>query len=203
MSEPLIHLMFDIETLGVRSNSVVLSLACVPFSFEKRECFLDYVQKGFFVKFDVKEQIKVYNRVFSQDTIDWWKKQDKEVRRNALEQSNSDKPLRVGIIQLCKYINTTGYSFKNSYVFSRGSNFDFHIIEHLIEESVGITKPFNTWKIRDSKTAIDILCGVDNAKYDLQLGQKDEGFITHHSLHDAALEAAKLSEIYHIALEQS
>lgn len=31
----MIHLMFDLETLGFSHNSVILSIACVPFAFEE------------------------------------------------------------------------------------------------------------------------------------------------------------------------
>lgn len=199
--EPLVHLMFDIETLGTQVDSVVLSLACVPFSFEIHEYFPEYVKKGFHVKFDVKEQIKVYQRKFYKDTIDWWKTQDKDSRNRAIERSDNDKQLREGIVSLCKFISNTGYSYSKSYIFSRRSHFDFPIIIHLIENSAKYKSPFNSWMIRDTPTYIDIMHGVNNGQYDLQLGSKNEGFIHHYALHDAALEAARLNELYYMAVE--
>lgn len=202
MSEPLVHLCWDLETLGKREHSVVLSLGCVPFTLEKHEYFSEYIQKGFYIKFSIEEQMKVFNRTYSQDTIRWWKGQGKEARKLAIEPSSSDVGLKEGINKLCKWIGTTGYSYKNSYSFSRASNFDFHILEHLIEESAQTTLPFNTWKIRDSLTYIDIFAGNNSGKYDLQLGNKSEGFIHHYALHDAALEAARLNELYYMMQNQ-
>jgi hypothetical protein len=198
-NEPLTHLMIDLETLGKRQNSVVLSLACVPFIFENHQYFSEYVNNGFHVKFNIKEQMSAYKRCFEKSVVDWWKDQNPEAVKRSFTPNENDVKLRDGIIDLYKFISETGFSYKNSYIFSRRSNFDFPILEHLIEDSLGLSLPYNTWNIRDSVTYIDIFAGTNNGQYDLQLGTKSEGLISHYALHDAALEAARLNELYYIA----
>lgn len=192
----LVHIMLDLETLGKREDTVILSIACVPFTFEDHDYYQSYINKGIMIKFDVKEQINVYHRSITTDTIEWWKSQSKEARDANLKPSPDDMTVVEGLTKLNKFIAETGYNHKQSYVWSRGSNFDFPKLEHLYEDCAKLTVPFNTWKIRDTRTYIDILCGRNDGKYDLKMGIKDN-FVAHNCLHDAALEAAKLNEIFY------
>lgn len=197
---PITHLMIDIETLGKKPDTVVLSIGCVPFTLENHTYFSELVKQGIHIKFDAKEQIKNYHRTVNKDTTDWWKKQSEKSRSITLEPSKNDCDITTGLYNLNKFIETIDYSFKNSYVFSRRSHFDFSILNN-IYESAYLSTPWNDWMIRDSVTFIDIFAGTNTGKYDLKLGEKDKGFIPHYALHDAALEAAKLNELYYIAME--
>jgi hypothetical protein len=153
------------------------------------------------IKFNVEEQLKVFHRSMTTDTVEWWKKQSKEARDANLKPNPSDMTAVKGLTCLNKFISNTGYSYKQSYVWSRGTNFDFPKLEHFYEDCAKLTLPFNTWKIRDTRTYIDILCGTDTGKYELKQGMLDN-FVAHNCLHDAALEAAKLNEIYYYINEQ-
>lgn len=188
------HLMFDIETLGVREHTVVTTLACVPFTFEDEVSYTDLVNKGFFAKFNIKEQIKTYKRTTDAPTIDWWKRQSDEAKFNSITPSDNDVTLLEGCTALRKWIKTTDYDFHNSFVWSRGSYFDFPKIEDLYRD-LKENAPFNGFKIRDTRTLIDVLTGSLKGDYTLENGAP-KGFIHHHSLHDAALEVAKIKEIY-------
>jgi hypothetical protein len=66
--------MFDVETLGVESNCVVLSAAMVHFDPEKRPTYQDLLDNACFVKFDVKQQLTA-GRSASKSTLGWWKDQ--------------------------------------------------------------------------------------------------------------------------------
>lgn len=196
----LIHLMFDTETLGKREDTVILSIACVPFTFEDRGDFVSFLNNGLMIKFSVEEQIKKYHRSITTDTVEWWKKQSKEARDVNLKPYPHDMTVVEGLTKLSKFIGASGYNYKKSYVWARGTNFDFPKLEHIYEDCAKLTLPFNTWRIRDTRTFIDILCGRDDGKYELKTGIP-ETFIAHNCLHDAALESVKLNEIYHINTE--
>lgn len=197
----LTHLMFDIETLGKRDNAVILSIACIPFTFEDHDYFQSYHKNGIMIKFDVAEQIKVFHRTTSLDTIEWWKKQSKEARDVNLKPSSSDVTVVEGLTELSKFISNTPYNRVKSYVWSRGAYFDFPKLEALYEDCANLVIPYNSWKIRDTRTYIDILCGTDDGKYELKMGKYDESFVAHNCLNDAALEAARLNEIYYFINE--
>lgn len=200
MSNNLVHLIFDIETLGMRENTVILSLACVPFTFEEHECFEVFLTRGFFVKFDVKDQLKNLKRTMSPATIDWWKTQSKDAREMNLLPTEGDVTLFNGLNALSRFIEKTDYNYKQSYVFSRGTYFDFPKMEHAYEVSCGLPVPFNTWKIRDVRTFIDIFAGVNDGSYDVRFCKTDS-FIKHDPLHDAAMDACRLNELYYITME--
>ena len=190
----LTHLCFDIETLGLRENTVVTTLACVPFTFEDPMEYDQLVLRGFYVKFDVKEQLQKYKRSVCQSTMDWWKQQSKEARENSILPSKNDVSLEQGLGFLTNFIQRTNYNPKKSYVWCRGNYFDFPKIEDLyrdIDEEV----PYNSWKIRDTRTFIDILTGVDNGNYDLK-GGTPSTFVKHNALHDAAMDCARMIEIF-------
>ena len=196
MSSPIFtHLMFDIETLGTRERSVVLTLACVPFTFEDvSETYDDIIANGFFVKFDAKEQIKTFQRVTDADTIAWWKNQSDEAKRFSLPPSADDVSLEKGCADLRAFIKGTNYDFKNSYIWSRGCYFDFPKIEDLYRD-LNQKAPFNGFKIRDTRTMIDVLTGNMRGEYDLRDGMPTN-YIKHHALHDAAFEAVRMKEIF-------
>jgi hypothetical protein len=68
-------LVFDVETLGAESNSVILSAAIVYLNPAEKHTWESLYENSLFVKFKVKEQVKEYKRVTEKDTIDWWNKQ--------------------------------------------------------------------------------------------------------------------------------
>lgn len=190
----LTHLVFDIETLGLRENTVVTTLACVPFRFEEPKPFAELTRDGFYVKFDVKEQIQKYRRTTDQSTLDFWKKQPKEARAMSIEPSAHDVQMAVGLEMLRDWIKTTPYTWNESYVWSRGTYFDFPKIESMYA-NISAPCPFNTWRIRDIRTMIDCLTGATNGQYNLRDGVPN-GFVKHNALHDAALDATVMTEIF-------
>ena len=48
---------FDVETLGKESNSVILSMAAIYFDTTKTPSHTELRDSAFFVKFDVEDQI--------------------------------------------------------------------------------------------------------------------------------------------------
>lgn len=200
MSNNLVNLMFDIETLGMRENTVILSVACVPFTFEDHQSFEYFLNQGIMIKFNVKDQIEIYKRSICSETVAWWKEQSKEARAANLTITAEDRYLVEGLTQLSKFIGSTKYDSKKSYVFARGTYFDFPKLEHAYEVSAKLAVPFNTYKIRDVRTFIDIFAGVDDGQYDLRFCNTSK-FVKHNCLHDAAMDAARLNELYYVAQE--
>lgn len=194
------HLMFDIETLGLRETSVVTSLACVPFTFEGSETYDDLIQNSFYVRFSVEDQIKNYKRTTDASTINWWKSQSEEARAMSIKPSPDGVSLLTGIDSLSTFVEQSDYDLRKSYVMSRGNAFDFPKIESLYY-SVNIPCAINTFMARDVRTYIDILTGSSNGQYELKNGEP-EGFVKHHALHDAAFDVVKMKEIYKLLLEE-
>lgn len=193
------HLVLDTETLSYDFRAVVLSIGCVPFFLDTHSHFSEIVKDGFYVKFNAEEQIKKYKRISSPETIKWWKEQPKEVFDSEVRPSSNDKTLVEGLSLLNDFIdNLQDYKFKRSYVWSRGNYFDFPILKTLYEDA-NLKIPYNEWRIRDVRTAIDFMHGTDNGKYELRFGGQE--FIPHNPLHDAAMDAARMNELFYILSE--
>lgn len=196
----LTHLMIDLETTGVATGSVVLSLACVDFTFEDHLSVEDYLNRSIFIKFNVEEQIKKYKRTSSAVTLQWWKDQSNESKLiSFIPNNNLDVTLEVGLKKFNSFLHFTNYDQKNSYVWSRGSHFDIPKVESLYEnlQSFGstVSLPFNTFRVRDTRTYIDLLTGSTTAYYDL-MEKPDFNFVKHNPVHDCILEIKKMQEIY-------
>ena len=192
------HLVLDLETLDTIPNSVILSLGCSLFAFEESNMdFNHYIETGFYVKLKATEQIKS-GRTTSKDTINWWKTQGEEAK-SVLFPQKIDKTLAEGLVLFSEYLNNSRYNFKKSYCWCRGSSFDWPIMDDAFRQHE-LKLPYNGWKIRDIKTAIDIMAGTDNGAYILRSGTPKE-FIKHNSLHDCALDILRLKELYNNMLE--
>lgn len=198
-NDALTHLFFDIETLGTRPGSLILSLACVPFQFETRVPFKQYLKDGLYIKFDPLEQIKS-GRIVDRDTVNWWKAQGEEAKKVTMS-SKDDVSVDEGFDILKTFIDESDYDPKESYVWSRGCYFDFPIIESLYD-SKGVVVPYNGWKIRDARTFFDVFGGSNRGEYNLINGTPPE-FVKHNSLHDAALDSLKMVELYSRVAEES
>lgn len=200
MSNEAFHLSIDTETLGMRENTVVLSIGCVAFQLVENgpNDYERYVRDGFHVKFSVKDQIVNHKRTTDQSTIDWWKQQEPEAQK-ILKPSDHDVDMATGLEMFNEWIGKSGYNWRKSYVWSRGTYFDFPKIEHMYVQT-GIKCGFNTWKIRDTRTFIDILTGDESGQYEPK-GGFPKSFIKHDALHDAAMDAYRMTEIFNNQFE--
>lgn len=198
MSE-LQHIILDTETLGTRENAVVLSIGAVAFSLipNQPNNYEDYILQGFYTKFSVKDQIKNYGRKIEEGTVEWWKQQSSEAQM-VLKPSEDDYEMLAGLSRLNEWIKQLpGYKWNTSYVWSRGTYFDFPKLESMYEQA-GLKCGYNSWKIRDVRTMIDVLTGDTWGKYNPR-GGDPAGFVPHHALHDAAMDAYRMVEIFNDA----
>jgi hypothetical protein len=181
---------FDVETLGVESNAVILSAALIHFDPEKRPTYQDLLGDVCFVKLNAKDQITRLGRTVSSSTLDWWKKQHEYVRQVSFEAKPDDILAEDAIKQLHAYMNKFPNAQKQT-MWARGS-LDQLVIDSLavklgLQEITG----YNMW--RDVRTAVDIMYGTVNGyvEVDHPLFKRHE-VIKHHPVHDCALDAMQL-----------
>jgi hypothetical protein len=181
--------MFDVETLGTESNSVILSAALIHFEFDKVLTFQEYVDSACYVKFDQEEQINK-GRVIENDTVAWWKKQSELARKAALDLSPSiDVSSLEGIEKLRTYINEHGGPDQ---IFWMRGTLDQMVIDSLCKSvGVPVLTRFNKW--RDVRTAIDILATDAKDGYCKIVGfNPDLHAIKHLPQHDCAVDILML-----------
>lgn len=179
--------MFDIETLAVHSDAVVLSAAMIYWDAEEDFTYNDLIDRAIFVKFDAKEQIKVYNRVVDKDTLQWWSKQGDFQRKISLDKSEDDVSTVDGVNAINAYYKMHTKE-REPMVWARG-NMDGIVYESLAKVAgIELNHHYGQW--RDVRTAVDILyasskngyCDVD------KVGFNRYDVIKHHPVHDCALD---------------
>jgi hypothetical protein len=180
---------FDVETLGVESNAVILSAALVHFDPEQKPSYQDMLDDACFVKFNAKEQIDI-GRTVSKSTLGWWKEQHEYVKKVSLDPSRDDMMAENAIKVLYDYMAKFPNASKQT-MWARGS-LDQLVIDSLcvklgMQEITG----YNMW--RDVRTAVDIMYGTSNGYVEVDHPTfKRHDVIKHHPVHDCALDAMQL-----------
>lgn len=158
---------FDVETLGKTTESVILSMACISFDPDNMPAPGFLKDSAFFVKFDVEHQIKNHKRKIQKSTMEWWTKQCQNTRIKSLVPSYIDVPLDIGHDLFRQWaIKQPGY--KKDWIFARG-NLDQLILDS-IEEQLQVEPVFAHHRWRDVRTAIDFLYGTTNGYCSVDCG---------------------------------
>lgn len=133
--------MIDIETLGLESDSVILSLAAVRF------CRTTGRTKRLMHQIIDPNQPE---RSIDADTVRWWIKKPGNAFSDILRGRCS---LKEGLMELASNISI------DDAVWAQGTDFDFDILEHACSQN-GIQTPWKFTLKRDTRTAYDA-CGFD------------------------------------------
>ena len=144
---------FDIETLGKKSDSVILSMAAIYFNPDDKPSPKQMRENAFFAKFDVRDQRYRLKRSMGQSTMDWWKKQCDNVKIASFIPNEIDCRFEDGYEAMREWADSKNDT--KCWVWARG-NLDQLVLDD-IEEQCGLTPiwPFSRW--RDVRTAIDFL----------------------------------------------
>lgn len=182
--------MFDVETLGVESNSVILSAALIHFDVEKRPTYQDLLDSACFVKLKSKDQVDRLKRTVDLGTLEWWKNQHAYAQSVSLEPNSIDVSAEDAITILHNYMN----KFPNAQsqtMWARGS-LDQMVIDSLAKKlGMQPITGYNMW--RDVRTAIDIMAGTTNGYCEVAHPLFERAaVIKHHPVHDCALDAMQL-----------
>lgn len=149
---------FDVETLGKESNSVILSMAAIYFDPDKSPSYQEMYKDAFFVKFDVVDQMKRLDRKVGKTTMQWWAKQCDNVKIKSFKPNPAvDVKFEDGYEQMRQWAESK--NDPRCYVWARG-NLDQLVLDSF-EEQLEIQPiwPFQRW--RDVRTAVDFLYGVN------------------------------------------
>lgn len=138
------HCMIDIETLGTKADSVVLTIGALRFNPDT----MDDPTEGLHLYLEVDEQTSA-GRSVSEDTMAWWGEQAEEVREDVFREDG-----RIGIAaaldQLAEFLRDADA------VWAQGPTFDMIILENLYESN-GRKVPWRFHRVRDSRTLFSVL----------------------------------------------
>jgi hypothetical protein len=182
--------MFDVETLGIESNSAILSMACIYFNPEEKPTYKQLVENAFFVKLNSKYQTEHLGRTVTKSTLDWWAKQPEMLKKQSLIPSVNDVMPDEAIRLM------TGWSkqFPNNescIVWARG-NLDQMCLGSM-EDKLKRDALFHFGRWRDVRTAVDVLTGSTNGYCNVDHPEFNrDDVIKHNPIHDCAFDAMML-----------
>lgn len=164
------HLMIDIETLGTRSNAVIMSIGAVQFNLKGDTKAV--LHRGVTINSCLNAGLEVDG-----DTIEWWLRQDKKNIEKLLELEK--RHLSIVLQELDSIdMHQNGWS-----VWSHGSVFDIVLLENAYK-AVGRKPWWDHRNVRDTRTLFDIA----EYKYKAKGG--------HDALEDATNQAIAVQEAY-------
>jgi hypothetical protein len=165
-----IHLMIDIETLGTRPNSVILSVGAVLFDL------CDKIEVMLHKKISIQSCLDAGLEV-NGNTIEWWLSEPKEIL------DNLNEGYKYKLETVLNDLSSLNLHQSNWYVWSHGSNFDIVLLENAYK-ALNRYAWWNYKNVRDTRTLFDLV----NYDYKAKGG--------HDALEDAVNQAKAVQEAY-------
>ncbi len=186
---------FDVETLGKESNSVILSMAAIYFNPDEQPGHQKLFDEAFFVKFDVADQMKRLGRKVGKSTMQWWAKQCENVRIKSFKPNPAiDVKFEDGYEAMRQWAKSKDDT--KCYVWARG-NLDQLVLDSF-EEQLSIEPIWDYSRWRDVRTAVDFLYNVNTGYVKAEVPpwietfDKDLHITKHNPIDDCVLDAMML-----------
>lgn len=173
----------DLETLGLKQNSVIVNVGITYFDPAKVDSFDTLLKRSKIFTLDRSVQ-KLLGRIEYAATLEWWKKQGEEAKRQLDVAGN---PPDVVARYLKDYLRS--YGDKRSRIYCRGTHFDIALLESLFLQ-FNVDHPWHYRKPRCSRTVLDEWGITDD-----MLVERPENMVAHNSAADAAFEAYMLQRV--------
>lgn len=185
---------YDFETMSQNPvDGVVVSFAMLNydpnrFASENPYTYWELLDKSHFMKFDVADQIKNYNRKIEKSTVEWWSKQSKEAQAKI-----APRPDDKSISELHGFF-VVNRATNLEKVYTRRNTFDPIFMTSLMK-ATGNPEPYAWWDVRDTISYIEGLSyGVE-----LDPGFIPEGlegyFVKHDPCHDIAMDVMRMQAL--------
>jgi hypothetical protein len=184
---------YDFETLSQNPvDGVVISFAMLnydPMRFAKDPyTYQELLDKCHYIKFDVADQVKSYNRKIEKDTVEWWSRQNKEAQKKI-----APRPDDKSIAELYNFFVVNRCTNLKK-VYTRRNTFDPVFMTSLMK-ATGNPEPYDWWSVRDTISYIEGLShGID-----IDTGFIPEGlaehFVKHDPCHDIAMDVMRMQVI--------
>lgn len=132
----MIDVMIDLETLGTDPGCVILSIGAVSFKTAAPTAFYERISR-----------IKSLDEGFVEDenTVEWWNKQDSEVRKEAYGGIHTPEEV---LSKFSKYLTDLGDEVR---IWGNGANFD-NVILAAAYKKLNLPVPWKFWNDRCYRT---------------------------------------------------
>lgn len=184
---------YDFETMSQDPvDGVVVSFAMLnydPHRFAKDPyTYEELLSKCKFMKFDVADQIKSYNRKIQKSTVEWWSQQSKEAQAKI-----APKPDDKSISELHHFF-VVNRATNLEKIYTRRNTFD-PIFMSSIMKATGNPDPYDWWLVRDTISYIEGLSyGITLDTGFIPEGLEDK-FVKHDPCHDIAMDVMRMQAL--------
>ncbi len=149
MSDTSTNIMLDLETLDTSPYSIIVTIGAIKFDYlTKLPKFEELTEKNSFYRRLNIESSEKHGFTRSAETMEWWNKQDKAVRDEAL----TTEP-RFDLKKVLKDFKI--WAGDNTKIWSHGATFDCVILQEAYK-IMNITPPWKYWDSRDTRTVYDL-----------------------------------------------
>jgi hypothetical protein len=184
---------FDFETLSQDPvDGVVISMAMMSYNAarfaDNPYTYQELLDKCHYIKFNVEDQVKNYNRKIQKDTLEWWSKQNKTAQEK-LAPSADD----VSISELYSFF-VLNKATNMKKVYTRRNTFDPVFMSSLMK-ATGNPEPYAWWDVRDTISYIEGLVYPEEIKTNFIPEGLDEHFVAHDPSHDITMDIMRIQTI--------
>ena len=137
------HLMLDLETMGNKSNAVIVSIGAVEFDIETGE-----LGKEFYERIDLQSCLDV-GLIVNGSTLYWWLQQSEAARNEICKKGND---LRSALVLFNTFMIFEN-DFKDIQIWGNGARFDIGILEDAYT-ALKLGTPWNFRNERDVRTLV-------------------------------------------------
>lgn len=166
--------MIDLETLGTRADSVIMSIGAVRFDIDS-----DVIDDAaFYASVSIDSNLE-RRRVIQEDTMIWWLKQSAAAQK-VFHEPKQD--LQSSLEELADWLGTP-----DSFVWSNGADFDLPMLAHAYG-TMGMDVPWKFWNSRCVRTfkSLSAAKGITS----------DYNGVSHNALDDAIKQASFVQKIH-------
>lgn len=150
MNKQFNDLMLDIETMGTKSFSAIVSIAAVPFNLQTGEVS----DKFFYQIVDLQSCLDLNLRI-NAETLYWWMSEKiTQEARNHISDKSHRKPLKE-VLELFARFYAENMATSNASAWGNSAKFDLGIMENCYNVA-RLSPPWNTWKEKCVRTVSDL-----------------------------------------------
>jgi hypothetical protein len=145
-------LIIDLETLGIVQQAVILQITAGLVDSVTGETHM------FNAKLDIAQQVSD-GRVVDADTLRWWEGQSEEAKVLAYYPNKElDLAPSEALDALAEFLVLYGFNPKAGFVWQRGDRDSAWLTDLFLSNGWLMDKiPYKWWKVRDIRTAVDVL----------------------------------------------
>ena len=194
-------LIFDFETLSnIPATAPVISLGAIAGKWKDCNTKEELRQSGFYRNIDSIHQVKDLGLEPSISTMQWWASQGDEAK--AVLKATDKISIEQTIHEFNSWCGDNGVN-NNTLVWLRAPHFDFVIYSNLVQRTgLSTYEPFSHWKIRDTRTACDLIYST-NRGYppNYKELEKEYDITKHNALDDCIFEYMLLKDWFQYTAE--